>query len=115
MHPAAVRYTHALMASGSCSASLTRTMGGAAARPGLLGRVNRLVLWAYPSPEIQLRRFKHFLGSKYLRSLESTPEGRHYSGIGDAGTPAVIFGDGWAGSSSLSFFSNRLSSGSGSV
>src|SRR6266550_4738859 len=63
----------------------------------------------------QLRRFKHFLGSKYLRSLESTPEGRHYSGIGDAGAPAVIFGDGWAGSSSLSFFSNRLSSGSGSV
>jgi hypothetical protein len=63
----------------------------------------------------QLRRFEHFLGSKYLRSLESTPEGRHYSGIGDAGAPAVIFGDGWAGNSSLSFFSNRLSSGSGSV
>src|SRR5580693_3079575 len=61
----------------------------------------------------QLRRFEHFLGSKYLRSLESTPEGRHYSGIGDAGAPAVIFGDGWAGNSSLSFFSNRLSSGSG--
>jgi hypothetical protein len=46
---------------------------------------------------------------------ELTPEGRHYSGIGDAGAPAVIFGDGWAGSTSLSFFSNRLSSGSGSV
>jgi intracellular multiplication protein IcmP len=40
----------------------------------------------------QLRRFKHFLGSKCLRSLESTPEGRHYSGIGDAGAPAVISG-----------------------
>jgi hypothetical protein len=39
---------------------------------------------------------------------------RHYSGVGGTGA-AVIFGDGWAGSSSLSFFSNRRSSGSGSV
>jgi hypothetical protein len=53
----------------------------------------------------QLRRFEHFLGSKYLRSLESTPEGRHYSGIGDTGASAVIYGDGWSGSSSFSFCS----------
>src|SRR5215831_16432683 len=50
--------------------------------------------------------------SKYLSLLEPTPEGRHYSGGADA---AVIFGGGWAGSSIFNFFSNRLSSGSGSV
>jgi hypothetical protein len=62
----------------------------------------------------QLRRFEHFKVPKWLRLLRPTPKGRHYSGIGGTG-PAVILGDGWAGSSSLSFFSNRLSSGSGSV
>jgi hypothetical protein len=41
----------------------------------------------------QLRRFEHIEGSKYLRSLEPTPEGRHYSGIGGTG-PAVILGGG---------------------
>ena len=41
----------------------------------------------------QLRQFEHFGGCKYLRSLEPTPEGRHYSGIGGTG-PAVIFGGG---------------------
>src|SRR5947209_6772796 len=46
----------------------------------------------------------------YLRLLRSTPEGRHYIGVGGAGALAVILGGGWAGSSSLSFFSNRLSS-----
>ena len=63
----------------------------------------------------ELSRFERFQGSKYLKSLEPTPEGRHYSGLGDAGPPAVIFGGGWAGSSSFSLFSKRLSSGSGSV
>lgn len=63
----------------------------------------------------ELSRFERFQGSKYLKSLEPTPEGRHYSGLGDAGPPAVIFGGGWAGSSSFSFCSKRLSSGSGSV
>src|SRR5205814_9601153 len=62
----------------------------------------------------QLRRFEHFKVPKWLRLLRPTPKGRHYSGIGGTG-PAVILGGGWAGSSSLSFFSNRLSSGSGSV
>jgi hypothetical protein len=41
----------------------------------------------------QLRRFEHFGGCKYLRSLEPTPEGRHYSGIGGTGS-AVILGGG---------------------
>jgi hypothetical protein len=41
----------------------------------------------------QLRLFEHFGGCKYLRSLEPTPEGRHYSGIGGTG-PAVILGGG---------------------
>ena len=50
-----------------------------------------------------------------MRLLMSTPEGRHYSGVGGTGAPVVILGGGWAGSSSFSFFSNRLSSGSGSV
>src|SRR5947207_15883636 len=59
-------------------------------------------------------RFEHFKVPKWLRLLRPTPKGRHYSGIGGTG-PAVILGGGWAGSSSLSFFSNRLSSGSGSV
>src|SRR4051794_5376058 len=62
----------------------------------------------------QLRRFEHFKVPKWLRLLRLTPKGRHYSGIGGTG-PAVILGGDWAGSSSLSFFSNRLSSGSGSV
>jgi hypothetical protein len=62
----------------------------------------------------QLRRFEHFEGSKYLRLLDPILKGRHYSGLGGAGA-AVILGGGWAGSSSLSFCSNRLSSGSGSV
>ena len=44
-----------------------------------------------------------------------TPEGRHYSGVGGAGALAVILGSGWAGRSSFSLFSKRLSSGSGSV
>src|SRR5436305_8959002 len=65
-------------------------------------------------PLAQLRRFEHFKVPKWLRLLRPTPKGRHYSGIGGTG-PAVILGGGWAGSSSLSFFSNRLSSGSGSV
>ena len=40
--------------------------------------------------------------------LEPTPKGRHYSGVGGAGALAVILGGGWTGSSSFSFFSNRL-------
>src|SRR4051812_40739561 len=67
-----------------------------------------------PRELTQLRRFEHFKVPKWLRLLRPTPKGRHYSGIGGTG-PAVILGGGWAGSSSLSFFSNRLSSGSGSV
>src|SRR5260221_7459656 len=70
-----------------------------------------------PSLEVlaYLRRFEHFKGSKCLRLLRWTPEGRHYSGVGGAGALAVILGGGWAGSSSFSLFSKRLSSGSGSV
>jgi hypothetical protein len=63
----------------------------------------------------ELRRFEHFEWSKCLRSLRWTPEGRHYSGVGGAGALAVILGGGWAGRSSFSLFSKRLSSGSGSV
>ena len=62
-----------------------------------------------------LRRFEHFKGSKCLILLRWTPEGRHYSRVGGAGALAVILGGGWAGSSSFSLFSKRLSSGSGSV
>ena len=62
----------------------------------------------------ELRRFEHFWEPKYLSLLEPTPEGRHYSGVGGTGA-AVILGGGWAGSSSLSFCSNRRSSASGSV
>src|SRR5205823_12743622 len=62
----------------------------------------------------QLRRFEHFRAPKWLRLLRPTPKGRHYSGIGGMG-PAVILGGGWAGNSSFSFSSKRLSSGSGSV
>jgi len=62
----------------------------------------------------ELRRFEHFEEPKYLNLLEPAPKGRHYSGVGGA-VAAVILGGGWAGSSSLNFFSNRLSSGSGSV
>src|SRR5690348_1009554 len=62
----------------------------------------------------QLRRFEHFRTPKWLRLLRPTPKGRHYSGIGGTG-PAVILGGGWAGNSSFSFSSKRLSSGSGSV
>ena len=76
--------------------------------PGVLGA--ELFL-----PLAQLRRFEHFKGSKCLRLLRWTPEGRHYSGVGGAGARAVILGGGWAGSSSFSLFSKRLSSGSGSV
>jgi len=50
----------------------------------------------------ELRRFEYFWGAKYLSLLDPTPEGRHYSGVGGTGA-AVIFGGGWAGSSSLSF------------
>ena len=66
-------------------------------------------------PLAYLRRFEHFKGSKCLILLRWTPEGRHYSGVGGAGALAVILGGGWAGSSSFSLFSKRLSSGSGSV
>ena len=66
-------------------------------------------------PLTQLGRFEHFEWSKCLRSLRWTPEGRHYSGAGGAGALAVILGCGWAGRSSFSLFSKRLSSGSGSV
>src|SRR5262249_24493445 len=62
----------------------------------------------------ELRRFEHFWEVKYLGLLELTPEGRHYSGVGGTGA-AEIVGGGWAGSSSLSFCSNRRSSASGSV
>ena len=57
----------------------------------------------------QLRRFEHFLGSKCLRLLRRTPEGRHYSGVGGAGAMAVILGGGWAGSFSFSFRRSRFS------
>src|SRR5215472_9508481 len=62
----------------------------------------------------ELRRFEHFGSPKYLSLLELTPEGRHYSGVSDAGA-VVILGGGWAGSSSFNFVSNRPSSGSGSL
>src|SRR2546430_14349655 len=62
----------------------------------------------------QLRRFEHFKVPKWLRLLRPTPKGRHYSGIGGTG-PAGFFGGGRAGNSRFSFFSKRLSSGSGSV
>ena len=62
----------------------------------------------------ELRRFERFWEPKYLSLLEPTPEGRHYSGVGGTGA-TVILGGGWAGSSSLSFCSNRRSSASGSV
>src|ERR1700747_1855840 len=62
----------------------------------------------------ELRRFEHFGEPKYLSLLEPTPEGRHYSGVGGTGA-TVILGSGWAGSSSFNFFSNKLSSASGSV
>ena len=62
----------------------------------------------------ELRRFEHSWEPKYLSLLKPTPEGRHYSGVGGTGA-AVILGGGWAGSSSLSFCSNRRSSASGSV
>ena len=61
-----------------------------------------------------LRQFEHFGAAKYLSLLEPTPEGRHYNEFG-AGGAAVILGGGWTGSSSFNLFSNRLSSGSGSV
>ena len=63
---------------------------------------------------LMLSRFEHFGAPKYLSLLEPTPEGRHYNEFG-AGGAAVILGGGWAGSSSFNLFSNRLSSGSGSV
>jgi hypothetical protein len=63
----------------------------------------------------QLGRLEQFQGPKCLRLLRWAPEGRHYSRVGGAGALAVILGGGWAGSSSFSFFSKRLSSGSGSV
>jgi RNA-directed DNA polymerase len=69
--------------------------------------------WLYDTLA-ELRRFEHFWEPKYLSLLEPTPEGRHYSGVGGTGA-AVILGGGWAGSSSLSFCSNRRSSASGSV
>jgi len=62
----------------------------------------------------ELRRFEHFEEPKYLNLLEPAPKGRHYSGVGGAGA-GVIFGGGWAGSSSFNFFINKLSSGSASV
>ena len=62
----------------------------------------------------ELRRFERFWEPKYLSLLEPTPKGRHYSGVDGTGA-AVILGDGWAGTSSLSFCSNRRSSASGSV
>ena len=62
----------------------------------------------------EFRRFEHFGSPKYLSLLEPTPEGRHYSGVSDAGAVEIL-GGGWAGSSSFNFFSNRLSSGSGSL
>ena len=61
-------------------------LGGVIISPDLLTS-------AHMSSLAQLRRFEHFGGCKYLRSLEPTPEGRHYSGIGGTG-PAVIFGGG---------------------
>jgi hypothetical protein len=62
----------------------------------------------------ELRRFEHFWTPNYLNLLEPTPEGRHYSGV-DGAAAAVIFGGGWAGIASFNLFSNRSSSGSGSV
>jgi len=40
---------------------------------------------------------------------EARLEGLHYTGAAGWGDEAVIFGGGWAGSSSLSFFSNKFS------
>ena len=62
-----------------------------------------------------LRRLDGFEVSKGLISLAWPPEGRHYSGSIGGGWAAVIFGGGWAGRSSFSVSSSKVSSGSGSV
>ena len=92
------------------------TIAAARAQPQLLLAVARQDQLQFRSwfDLAELRRFKHFREPKYLSLLEPTPEGRHYSGVGGTGV-AVILGGGWAGSSSLSFCSNRRSSASGSV
>ena len=68
------------------------------------------------SEKSRARGLDHRAGERGRRAagIGSTPEGRHYSGVGGTGV-AVIFGGGWAGSSSFNFSSNSLSSGSGSV
>src|SRR3954454_18411728 len=77
----------------------------------ILKAVNVPIIGGHHVPALQ---GEHFRAPKWLRLLRPTPKGRHYSGIGGTG-PAVILGGGWAGNSSFSFSSKRLSSGSGSV
>src|SRR5947209_3386701 len=74
--------------------------GGRGRLPTWVVRIRSVLVFIQQSPcaipsslLAQLRRFEHFGGCKYLRSLEPTPEGRHYSGIGGTG-PAVILGGG---------------------
>ena len=89
--------------------AIPKTAQGPQGPTGQVSNTNTSSFLAY------LRRFEHFKGSKCLILLRWTPKGRHYSGVGGAEVLAVILGGGWAGSSSFSLFSKRLSSGSGSV
>ena len=43
----------------------------------------KIAFQAVDPPLAELRRFEHFGSAKYLSLLKPTPEGRHYSVVGD--------------------------------
>jgi DNA replication protein DnaC len=80
--------------------------------PSGVGKTHLAIALGYLA---ELRRFDCLGGSKWLRTREATPKGRHYIGGCGAAAAAAILGGGWAGSSSLSLSRRSFSSGSGSV
>src|SRR5262245_50237981 len=63
----------------------------------------------------ELRGLAGFEEPKCLKLLAPVAESLHYKEVGEGSWSAVILGGGCCGSSSLSFSSSSLSSGSGSV
>ena len=63
----------------------------------------------------RLSRFEGYEDTKYLILFITTSVGLHYTVAGGVIPAVVIFGGGWAGSSSASFCMSSFSSGSGWV
>jgi len=48
------------------------------------------IVWLRWAELAELRRFEHFWTVKYVNSQESTPEGRHYSGVGGESAAVIL-------------------------